>query len=75
MGLQYGRDEVENELPFQNMATNVDTSQENNKSLQKNNTYTGYWHTLVIKRNIQEIRLSGSKLTVSETDWLNISDI
>ena len=49
---------VENELSFQNMATNVDTSQENNKQLQTNDTYTGYWHTLVISRNIQEIRPS-----------------
>ena len=66
---------VENELPFQNTTTNVDTSQENNKRLQMNDTYTGYWHTLVINRNIQEIRPSQRKLTVFETDWLNISDI
>ena len=33
---------VENELLFQNMASNVETSQKNNKQLQTNDTYMGY---------------------------------
>ena len=33
---------VENELPFQDMASNVETSQKNNKQLQTNDTYVGY---------------------------------
>ena len=48
---------VENKLPFQNMATNVETSQQNNKRRPRNDTYMGYWHTLVINRNILEIRV------------------
>ena len=49
---------VENKLPFQNTATNVETNQENNKQQPMNDIYMGYWHTLAINRNIQEIRPS-----------------
>ena len=46
---------VENKLPFQNMATYVETSQQNNKQKLMNDTYTGYWHTLALNRNILDI--------------------
>ena len=46
---------VENKLCFQNTATNVETSQDNNKRQHTNNTYMGYWHTLATNRNIQDI--------------------
>ena len=49
---------VENKLPFQNTATNVETSQENNKRRQMNDTYTGYWHKLDLNRNILDITVT-----------------
>ena len=51
---------VENKLPFQNMATNVETSQDN-KQQHINNTYMGYWHTLATNRNIQDITVTQRK--------------
>ena len=49
---------VENKLPFQNMANNVETSQQNNQQRLMNGTYTGYWHTLTLNRNILDITVT-----------------
>ena len=52
---------VKNKLPFQNMATNVDTSNRSHKQTLTNDKYTGHWHRLVLNRNILEIRVSCTK--------------
>ena len=49
---------VENKLPFQNTVNNVETSQENNKQQQTNDTYTGYWHKLDVNGNILDITMT-----------------
>ena len=63
---------IENKLSFQNMATNVETSEQNDKLTPMNETYTGHWHRLVLNRNILPITVTYTKCDLLKIDWLYI---